>query len=225
MAGTSAALRQLQDDDDGGCSFIHQRLIIIQHRTFGVCVSQFMDEDKMLIDNLKDSLSVHELQAHRALAMAERFLRAKVPKEFAIKRASTFARTLKILSKNEAISDETVDKILSVSKKCKELKRSLSSSPITPPSSSMKSNKAENSIASKTVQDTLNTAPSRETNEASIDHIQNLLIEQKVRRDIGFVLLIRLEMNFLAHLFRKCNRRNYLLRGKIKKLLLQSLPV
>ena len=136
----------------------------------------------MLIDNLKDPLSVHELQAHRALAMAERFLRTKVPKEFGLKRASTFARTLKLLSKNEDISDETVHKILDIAKKCKDLKRSLSSSPVTPPSSSVKS--TYNGVGISTEEREANHSPiSRKDNdEASIDHIQSLLIEQKVRR-------------------------------------------
>lgn len=137
----------------------------------------------MLIDNLKDPLSVHELQAHRALAMAERFLRTKVQKEFGLKRASTFARTLKLLSKNEDISDETVHKILSIAKKCKDLKRSLSSSPVTPPSSSIKSTYNAVGISTASNKEDRQAHHSRKDNdEASIDHIQSLLIEQKVRQ-------------------------------------------
>lgn len=138
----------------------------------------------MLIGNLKDPLSVHELQAHRALAMAERFLRTKVPKEFGLKRASTFARTLKILSKNEDISDETVHKILAIAKKCKDLKRSLSSSPVTPPSSSVKSTYDGGISTATNKEREANHSPISRKNddEASIDHIQSLLIEQKVRR-------------------------------------------
>lgn len=139
----------------------------------------------MLIDNLKEPLSVHELQAHRALAMAERFLRAKAPKEFVLKRASMFARTLKTLSKNEDISDETAHKILVIAKKCKDLKRSLSPSPVTPPSSSVKSSYqgSDISTASKTERENhISPAARKKNDEASIDHIQSLLIEQKVRR-------------------------------------------
>lgn len=166
--------------------------------------------------------SIEEFHAKRAIAMASRYLEKKSDiitcTDSEIKRTSEFIRTLRELSRNDQVSEQFIDQLRFLVNKLKERKRRLlgkNSLEENRTAASAPSSSAKSIISAASLSNSYNSHTTRE-DESSIDKIQNLLFEQKVRSNLSNM---NRSVAFItpAVICRRCNRKNYQVKEKLKK--------